>query len=262
MTISEGGAFMQRLTGKIAWVTGAGSGIGEAGALALAEEGASGVLPGGRRNPPEGFAARIAKQGGTARAHPGDMSRSEDASAIAEAIEKEFGRLDILVNNAGSNIPDRSWKKLTAAGADELIRANLSTAFHGAIAVLPIMREQKDGVIINIASIAGRFVSTQPGVGYIAAKHGVVALSHSINMEECRNGIRSTALSPGEVATPILAKRPVPVSDEDKARMLQSEDLGDLIRYIACLPPRVCLNDVLITPTWNRAYISAQDQGF
>jgi hypothetical protein len=64
------------------------------------------------------------------------------------------------------------------------------------------------------------------------------------------------------VATPILAKRPVPVSDEDKARMLQSEDLGDLILYIACLPPRVCLNDVLITPTWNRAYISAQDQGF
>jgi NADP-dependent 3-hydroxy acid dehydrogenase YdfG len=166
------------------------------------------------------------------------------------------------VNNAGSNIPDRSWKRLTAAGVDELIRANLSTAFHGAIAALPIMRKQKDGVIINIASIAGRFVSTQPGVGYIAAKHGVVALSHSINMEECRNGIRSTALSPGEVATPILAKRPVPVSDEDKARMLQSEDLGDLIRYIACLPPRVCLNDVLITPTWNRAYISAQDQGF
>src|SRR6185437_146850 len=119
-----------------------------------------------------------------------------------------------VVNSGGSNMPDRWWKTLTAAGAEELIRANLSTAFHGAIAALPIMRRQKDGV---------------------------VALSHSINMEECRNGIRSTALSPGEVATPILAKRPVPVSDEDKARMLQSEDLGDLIRYIACLPPRVCL---------------------
>ena len=253
---------MKRLTGKVAWVTGAGSGIGEAGALALAEEGASVMLTGRRQEPLEAVAARIAKSGGAARVHIGDMTRVEDAARIAEAIEKEFGRLDILVNNAGSNIPDRSWKRLTAAGVDELIRANLSTAFHGAIAALPIMRKQKDGVIINIASIAGRVVSTQPGVGYIAAKHGVVALSHSINMEECRNGIRSTALSPGEVATPILAKRPVPVSDEDKARMLQSEDLGDLIRYIACLPARVCLNDVLITPTWNRAYISAQDQGF
>ena len=90
----------------------------------------------------------------------------------------------------------------------------------------------------------------------------MVALSQSINMEECRNGIRSTALSPGEVATPILAKRPVPVSDEDKARMLQSEDLGDLIRYIACLPPRVCLNDVLITPTWNRATSRPRTKAF
>ncbi|MBV8797475.1 MAG: SDR family NAD(P)-dependent oxidoreductase, partial [Hyphomicrobiales bacterium] len=195
---------MKRLKGKVAWVTGAGSGIGEAGALALAEEGASVMLTGRRKEPLEAVAARITKDGGTARVHPGDMSRSEDAARIAEAIEKEFGRLDVLVNNAGSNIPDRSWKRLTPAGVDELIRANLSSAFHAAIAVLPIMRRQKDGVIINIASIAGRFVSTQPGVGYIAAKHGVVALSHSINMEECRNGIRSTALSPGEVATPIL----------------------------------------------------------
>src|ERR1700729_4224519 len=209
---------MKRLTGKVAWVTGAGSGIGEAGALALAEEGATVVLTGRRKEPLDAVAARIAKDGGSARVHPGDMSRPEDAARIAEAIEKEFGRLDILVSNAGSNIPDRSWERLTAAGVDELIRANLSTAFHGAIAALPIMRKQKDGVIINIASIAGRFVSTQPGAGYIAAKHGVVALSQSINMEECRNGIRSTVLSPGEVATPILAKRPVPVSDEDKAR--------------------------------------------
>src|ERR1700751_187787 len=205
----SGRGFMQRLKGKVAWVTGAGSGIGEAGALALAQEGASVVLTGRRKDPLDSVAARIAKEGGTARVHPGDMSRSEDAFAIMEAIEKELGRLDILVNNAGSNIPDRSWKRLSAAGVDELIRSNLSSAFHGSLAALPIMRKQNDGVIINIASIAGRFVSTQPGVGYIPAKHGVVGLSHSINMEECRNGIRATALCPGEVATPIIAKRPV-----------------------------------------------------
>jgi NADP-dependent 3-hydroxy acid dehydrogenase YdfG len=253
---------MQRLTGKVAWITGAGSGIGEAAAIALAREGGTVMLTGRRKEPLETVAARVVAAGGTARVHSGDMSRAEDASGIAGAIKGEFGRIDILVNNAGSNIPDRSWKRLSAAGTDELIRSNLSSSFHGVIAVLPIMREQKDGVIINTTSIAGRVVSTQPGAGYIAAKHGVVALSHSINMEECRHGIRATALCPGEVATPIIAKRPVPVSPEDKARMLQSEDLGDLICYIACLPPRVCINDVLITPTWNRAYISAQDQGF
>jgi NAD(P)-dependent dehydrogenase (short-subunit alcohol dehydrogenase family) len=123
---------MQRLTGKVAWVTGAGSGIGEAGALALAEEGASVMLTGRRKEPLEAVAARIAKDGGTARIHPGDMSRSDDAAQIAEAIEQEFGRLDILVNNAGSNIPDRSWKRLSPQGVEDLIRANLSSAFHGA----------------------------------------------------------------------------------------------------------------------------------
>ena len=254
---------MKRLKGKVAWVTGAGSGIGEAGALALAEEGATVILTGSTKRAARRRLRRVSQKMAEQRVFMwGTCLARKTRRELPKRSKSEFGRLDILVNNAGSNIPDRSWKKLTAAGADELIRANLSTAFHGAIAVLPIMRKQKDGVIINIASIAGRVVSTQPGVGYIAAKHGVVALSHSINMEECRNGIRSTALSPGEVATPILAKRPVPVSDEDKARMLQSEDLGDLIRYIACLPPRVCLNDVLITPTWNRGYISAHDQGF
>ena len=89
-------------------------------------------------------------------------------------------------------------------------------------------------------------VSTQPGSAYIAAKHGVVALSHSINMEECQNGIRATALGPGEVATPIIEKRPVPVSPEERARMVQSQDVGDLIRYIACLPPHVRINEVTL----------------
>lgn len=120
---------MQRLKGKVAWVTGAGRGIGEAGALALAEEGASLMLTGRRKEPLDTVAARIAKDGGTARVHAGDMTRSEDAFAIAEAIEKEFGRLEILVNNAGSNIPDRSLKRLSPPEAqrlsDQLIQLEL-----------------------------------------------------------------------------------------------------------------------------------------
>ena len=111
-----------------------------------------------------------------------------------------------------------------------------------------MMRAQKDGIIIITASMAGRNMGLLSGAAYVAAKHGVVAMSHSINMAECINGIRCTAVLPGEVATPILDKRPVPVSAEDRARMVQSEDVGDLIRYIACLPPHVCLNEVWITP--------------
>jgi NADP-dependent 3-hydroxy acid dehydrogenase YdfG len=119
------------------------------------------------------------------------------------------------------------------------------------------MRAQKDGLLIHTASFAGRFVGPLSGPTYVAAKHGVVAMSHSINMEECVNGIRSCALCPGEVATPILDKRPVPVSAEERAKMVQPDDCGDLIRYIACLPPHVCINEVLISPTWNRSYVAA-----
>jgi NADP-dependent 3-hydroxy acid dehydrogenase YdfG len=253
---------MPSLAGKVAWVTGAGSGIGEAAALALSAEGAAVVLTGRRSEPLQQVAERIRQAGGVAHVQPGDMTHAETVQAIAGFIERELGTLDILVNNAGTNIPDRNWQTLSAGGVDEVLHGNLSSSFYGVIAALPIMRRQKDGLIINTASNAGRFVSAQPGASYVAAKHGVVALSYSINMEECQNGIRATALCPGEVATPIIAKRKVPVSPEDKARMVQSEDVGDLIRYIACLPPHVCINEVLITPTRNRAYISALAQGF
>jgi NADP-dependent 3-hydroxy acid dehydrogenase YdfG len=104
--------------------------------------------------------------------------------------------------------------------------------------------------------MAGRTPSPLSGAAYSAAKHGVVAMSHIINMEECINGIRSCVVCPGEVATPILDKRPVPVSKEERARMAQSEDVGDLIRYVACLPAHVTINEVWITPTWNRGYIA------
>jgi NADP-dependent 3-hydroxy acid dehydrogenase YdfG len=143
---------------------------------------------------------------------------------------------------------------------DELVRGNLSSAFYAATVALPMMRAQKDGVLIHTASMAGRNVSPLSGPGYTAAKHGVVAMSHAINQEECVNGIRSCVICPGEVATPILDKRPNPVGAEERAKMVQSEDVGDLVRYVACLPPHVVLNEIWITPTWNRSYVAALGQ--
>ncbi|MBV9784711.1 MAG: SDR family NAD(P)-dependent oxidoreductase [Acidisphaera sp.] len=248
---------MRRLENKVAWVTGAGSGIGEAAALALAEEGASVVLTGRREAPLESVAERIRAKGGTAHVQAGDLMRGDTAGRIAAFIESTLGRCDILVNNAGLNIVERDWKRLTPQGAQEVIEGNLSSAFYCSVAVLPMMRAQQDGVLIHTASFAGRFVSPMSGPSYTAAKHGAVAMSHSLNMEECVNGIRSCAVCPGEVATPILDKRPQPVSAEDRAKMVQAEDVGDLIRYIACLPKHVCINEVLISPTWNRGYVAA-----
>jgi NADP-dependent 3-hydroxy acid dehydrogenase YdfG len=248
---------MGQLDGKVAWVTGAGTGIGEAGAKALAREGAAVVLSGRRREPLEKVAGEIEAKGGRAVVEPGDMTDAARVSAIAGAIRERFGRLDILVNNAGTNLKERSWKELDPGRIDFVIDGNLSSAFYCAWAALPMMREQKDGVLIHTASWAGRFVSAMTGPGYTAAKHAVVAMSHELNMEEFANGIRSSVLCPGEVATPILDRRPIPVSDEDKARMIQSEDMGELILFVATRPKHICINEVIIGPTWNRGYVAA-----
>ncbi|WP_428658763.1 SDR family oxidoreductase [Reyranella sp.] len=247
---------MSSLTGKVAWVTGAGSGIGQAAAIALAKEGATVVLTGRRKEPLEETAAAIKKAGGKAEIKPGDLMKAAAVTRIAKEIEAEHGRCDILVNNAGLNILDRSWAKLTPEGAEQVIDGNLSSAFYCTTAVLPMMRKQQDGVLIHTSSMAGRNASLLSGPAYSAAKHGVVAMSHTINMEECVNGIRSCVVCPGEVATPILDKRPVPITPDERKRMAQSEDVGDLIRYVACLPPHIVINEVMINPTWNRGYVA------
>ncbi len=248
---------MAQLQGKIAWVTGAGSGIGEAAALALAKEGAEIVLTGRRTEPLESVAARIIAAGGKAHVQPGDLTDSARVGAIAAWIGATFGRLEILVANAGANIRDRDWAVLQPEGVDLVIGANLNSVFYSISAVLPMMRAQQEGTIIVTASMAGRSISSLSGAAYTAAKHGAVALCHTVNQQECVNNIRCTAVLPGEVATPILDKRPIPVSAEDRAKMAQSEDLGDLIRYVACLPARVVINEVWMCPTWNRGYVAA-----
>jgi NADP-dependent 3-hydroxy acid dehydrogenase YdfG len=250
----------QRLAGKVAWVTGAGTGIGEAAALALVDEGAIVVLTGRRAEPLERLAVRIHQSGGVAHVQPGDLTDSAAPQRIGAFIKDTLGRLDILVNNAGLNIRDRHWDKLTPQGIDQLVHGNLSSTLYCVTVALPMMRAQQDGVIIHTASMAGRFIGGLSGPIYTAAKHGVVAMSHTINMEECHNGIRSTAMLPGEVATPILDQRPIPVTPAERARLVQPEDCGDLVRYIATLPAHVCINEVMITPAYNRGYIAARSR--
>ena len=245
---------MSSLAGKVAWVTGAGSGIGEAAALALAGEGAAVALTGRRREPLQAVADRIVKAGGKALVAPADLGEQEAAGRVAAAIKEKFGRLDILVNNAGANVLERSWAKLNPERIRFMLDANLNSAFYCSAAALEIMRAQKDGLLIHTSSWAGRFAGIMPGPAYVAAKHAVVAMSYTINMEEFQHGIRSTVLCPNEVATPILDLRPKPVSAEERARMIQPEHMADLIVYIAKQPPSICVNEVVISPTWNRGY--------
>lgn len=244
---------MRTLDGKVAWVTGAGTGIGEAAARALAAAGMRVVLSGRRVEPLAEVAATI---GSRATVEALDVADRDAVGAVAGRILNRFGAVDVLVNSAGINVRRRNWHNVSLEDWDRIIRIDLDGAFYCIKAVLPSMIAQSDGLIINVSSWAGRHVSMLTGPGYTAAKHAMNAMNESLNMEHGIHGVRACAICPGEVATPILDNRPVPVSDEDKARMVQSEDCGEVIRFIAELPAHVCINDLVISPTWNRSYVA------
>jgi NADP-dependent 3-hydroxy acid dehydrogenase YdfG len=156
---------------------------------------------------------------------------------------------DILVSNAGVNIVERRLEVLSPENWDYLMNVNATGAFNVVHAVLPQMRARKDGVIISISSIAGIRPSELGGAAYSAAKHAMDALTKVIGLEERENGIRACVISPGEVDTPILEARPVPVSDEHRARILQPEDVAAAAVFVASLPPRANVSELVIKPT-------------
>lgn len=242
---------MRNLNGKVAWVTGAGTGIGEASARSLAAAGMRVILSGRREEKLQSVADEIGDLASIAVLDVADQKSVEDTAA---GIISREGRVDVLVNSAGINVKNRNWHNLSVADWNQVIRIDLDGAFYCANAVLPQMIEQNDGLIINISSWAGRFVSVVTGPAYTAAKHGMNAMTESLNMEAGIHGVRACAICPGEVATPILDNRPVPVSEADREKMVQSEDCGEIVRFIAGLPEHVCINELTVSPTFNRGY--------
>lgn len=240
---------MQRLAGKSAWVTGAGSGIGRAIAIAFAAEGAKVALTGRRTAPLEETAAMI---GGGAVIAPADLTDDKQVAAALAKVEATIGGPDILVNNAGVNLPKRYLHQLTPEAIRTLVDGNLTAPFLTSVAVLPGMRRRGGGHLIQIASMAGKGISFLSGPGYTAAKHGFVALSQSINQENGIHNIRSCCICPGEVATDILKNRPEPVPAEDIERLLQPEDIAAMALFVATLPPRANVTEMLVTPTYMR----------
>lgn len=244
---------MRKLDGKRAWITGAGTGIGASAAQALAASGAEVFLSGRRTEPLEDVRKAIAAEGGKAHVLPLDVA---DPEAAAQAAA-EIGQVDILLASAGLNVPTRALDKVSPEDWGFVVDVNLNGVFYAAHAVLPGMRERGDGLIMLVASWAGRYATRLTGAAYNATKRAVIALSETINDEAGGDGVRSTVIMPGEVATPILKSRPNPPSQKEQDRMLQPEDLAETVRFVAEMPAHVCLNEILISPTWNRFY-----QGF
>jgi NADP-dependent 3-hydroxy acid dehydrogenase YdfG len=242
-------------TKRVAWVTGGGSGIGLAGAEALAADGWTVVISGRRLEVLTAVAKEFEAKGAPVDAFALDVSNVENVNDVASSILAKHGQVDLLVNSAGLNLPKRSWADMDTTGWDQIVDVNLNGLLYCMRAVLPAMRARRSGSIINVASWAGRIVSQATGPAYTATKHAVLALTHSFNMDEFQNGLRACCLSPGEVATPLMKMRPVPPSEDVMARMLQPDDIGRTIAFVASMPPHVCVNEMLISPIWNRAFL-------
>lgn len=250
------------LDGKVAWITGGGSGIGLAGATELARAGCRVVISGRDESKLNSAVKSAIAQGvpqGRISAAVLDVSDNNAVSTTAQVIAAELGGIDILVNSAGVNYPKRYWKETDGSTFERVVATNLNGAAYCTLAVLEGMRTRGQGTIINVASFAGWHLSYLTGPAYTASKAGMIALTHSFNIEEGVNGLRATALCPGEAATPILKLRPVEPSDADKARMLQEIDLGRTIRFIVEMPPHVCINELVITPVFNRIYVGGDE---
>lgn len=237
-----------RLTGKTALVTGGGTGIGLGIAMALAREGCRVAIAGRREDKLRQAAAAYAGD-------PGLLVKAADVGdyASVEELEKwskqQLGDLDMLINSAGVNVVHRTMAELSVEDWEAMLRINASGAYFCMRAFLPAMRARKDGLIVNISSIAGIRSSLLGGVGYTAAKFAMTGLGITVGREEAEHGIRVTNIYPGEVETPILDHRPVPVSAEHRARILQPEDVAETVLMVACLPPRAHVPELTIKPT-------------
>lgn len=235
------------LSKKVVLITGGGTGIGKAIATTFAEAGASVVIAGRREEKLQEVCNELSEY--SVRYQTVDVTDITGVSKMVAWVNQEFGPIDILVNNAGMNVLDRQMDKLTPENWERMLQVNATGVFNTIHTVLPQMRERKDGLLITIGSIAGVRPFVLAGAGYSASKYAVNALMGIIAQEEKDNGIRATSINPGEVNTPILDERPVPVSDEHKAQILQPEDVAAAALFVAELHPRAHVPELIIKPT-------------
>jgi NADP-dependent 3-hydroxy acid dehydrogenase YdfG len=242
------GERIMKLDGRSAIVTGGGTGIGLAVSRALASEGCR-VAVTGRREETLRAAAEAWRGHGALVAHAVDVADRASVAALMDWANDALGPIDILVNNAGINIRKRTMAELIPEDWDRIVQVIATGAYNCLHAVLPEMRSRGDGLIVNICSIAGKRASPLGGVAYTAAKFAQAALGACVALEVGECGVRVSNIFPGEVDTPLLADRPVPVREEHRARILQPEDVAAAVLMIACLPPRAHVAELIIKPT-------------
>jgi len=239
---------MLDLANKIVAITGGGTGIGAGIAKELALAGCR-VIIGGRREEP------LLKLSSSIPSHHRIVCKRLDVAEPAsireffEATKTQLGDVDILVNSAGINIQNRTMAAMDPDDWDRVMKINATGAYRCMLEVLPAMRARRDGLIINISSVAGKRAIQLGGIVYCASKFAMTALGTAVSNEVREEGVRITNVYPGEVNTPILDNRPTPVSQEHKDAILQPEDIASVIVSICKLPPRANVPEIVIKPT-------------
>ena len=240
---------MGELDGQAALVTGGGSGIGRAAALALAGDGASVALVGRRRQPLDETADIIETTGGSALVLSADLACEDIAREAVARTEAEFGRLDILVNNAGANTAARSLRTTGADDVDRLMRVNVTAPLTLTQAALPGMLERGGGVVITVSSYAVVSPGPPAGTAYSVSKAAVATLMQSLNREFRNRGIRACTIYPGEADTRMLDNRPLVPDAAARETMMHADDLAQIILLCARMPARTLVEEIYVRPT-------------
>src|SRR5438094_6392204 len=237
-----------QLMNKTAVITGAGSGVGQAIAIALAKQNWQVALVGRREETLRETVKRAGKNSKNLLVCPCDIGIVKAVEKLANRVLAEFKEIEVLVNGAGTNAPKRTLEVLTLEDYHAMIDTNLNGAYYCVQAFLPQMRARKSGTIINIVSEAGKQASPKAGPAYVMSKFGLAGLTQSINAEERANGIRACAVFPGDIDTPLLEKRPAPPPRQAREKMLRSEDVAACVLLAINLPPRALVEEIVITP--------------
>ena len=243
---------MESLSGKVAIVTGSGTGIGKATALLLASSGANIVCIGRRSGPIGETAAEIEKNGGRAIAVSADFETDDGPTTVSKATLEAFGRIDILVNNAGHSSKMRSILRVEPKEWRSVFLVNVEGLYRLTQSVLPHMIKQGGGTVITISSMAALNPTLLGGAPYGAAKAASYNLMKFLTSELRNSNIRATTIFPAEVDTPILANRPLPPDATARATMMQPEDIADAVLLCAALPLRTQVEELIISPTKTR----------
>jgi NADP-dependent 3-hydroxy acid dehydrogenase YdfG len=231
----------------VLWVTGGGSGMGRASALAAASRGWRVALSGRRPERVTQVAQEVEASGGEALALPGDIRSLQDVTEGASAIERRWGRLDGLVLAAGLNAPRRTWRDQDLAELSDIVETNLVSVARVLQLALPALRRTA-GTVVAISSYAGWRFSPGAGVAYSASKTALASLCQSLNAQEAASGVRACHLCPGDVDTDFLAQRPEVPGTEARSVMLTADDVARAVQFVLDSPAHVRVDELVISP--------------